>query len=245
MISYAQSFEDVILDRVFHGVERGRYIDIGGYDPVIDSVTKHFYDKGWSGVNVEPVARFHRKFVEQRPRDSNLNVAVGAAVGSVELREWGDTGLASCHDSLDERIVATLGLTSTTSTVPMTTLAEITLSLGDVPVDFLKIDVEGGERDVILGGEWRAFRPRVIVLEAVRPQVPGSGRRGYEPAWFDWEGLLFANGYEFALFDGLNRFYYRREEPELRGPLSYPANVTDGFTLMPGHYLARPLQTAG
>ena len=58
MISYAQNFEDVVLDRVFHQVERGRYIDVGGYDPVIDSVTKHFYDKGWSGVNIEPVARF-------------------------------------------------------------------------------------------------------------------------------------------------------------------------------------------
>ena len=88
MISYAQNFEDVVLDRVFHQVERGRYIDVGGYDPVIDSVTKHFYDKGWSGVNIEPVARFHRKFVEQRTRDTNLNVAVGTAVGSVTFHEW-------------------------------------------------------------------------------------------------------------------------------------------------------------
>jgi hypothetical protein len=85
----------------------------------------------------------------------------------------------------------------------------------------------------------------VLVIEAVKPQVPGCGQRGYEPAWFAWEGLLFARGYEFALFDGLNRFYYRREEPQLRELLSYPANVTDGFALMPGHFLARPLQAAG
>ena len=63
MISYAQNFEDVILQRVFHTCDQGRYIDIGGYDPTIDSVTKHFYDRGWSGVNVEPVARFHKKFM--------------------------------------------------------------------------------------------------------------------------------------------------------------------------------------
>ena len=245
MISYAQNFEDVVLDRVFHQVERGRYIDVGGYDPVIDSVTKHFYDKGWSGVNIEPVARFHRKFVEQRTRDTNLNVAVGTAVGSVTFHEWGDTGLSSCHDELDERFAATLGIGPSTITVPMTTLAEITLALGDVTVDFLKIDVEGYERDVIEGGEWQAFRPRVLVIEAVKPQVPGCGQRGYEPAWFAWEGLLFARGYEFALFDGLNRFYHRREEPQLRELLSYPANVTDGFALMPGHFLARPLQAAG
>jgi hypothetical protein len=57
--------------------------------------------------------------------------------------------------------------------------------------------------------------------------------------WHEWEGILLANGYEFALFDGLNRFYYRREEPQLRERLSYPANVTDGFALHPGHFLCR------
>jgi len=238
MISYAQNFEDVILNRVFHAVDRGRYIDIGAYDPTIDSVTKHFYDRGWSGVNVEPIARFHRKFVAERPRDLNLNVAVGAAVGSVQFNEWGDSGLSTCCDTLDEGLVTGMGFKRTTYTVPMTTLAEITVQLEDGPIDFLKIDVEGAERDVLLGGEWRAFRPRVILLEAVKPKLPGCDPYGYEPTWFEWEGLLFANGYEFGLFDGLNRYYYRREEPALRAPLSYPANITDGFKLAPHHYLS-------
>lgn len=237
MISYAQNFEDVILNRVFHAVQQGRYIDIGAYDPVVDSVTKHFYDRGWSGVNVEPVARFHEKFVATRPRDWNINSAVGAAVGLVQFNEWGDSGLSTCCDTLDETSVKQMGFERSTYTVPMTTLAAITAQLGDVPVDFLKIDVEGAERDVLLGGEWRAFRPRVILLEAVKPKLPGCDVYGYEPAWFEWEGLLFANGYEFGLFDGLNRYYYRREEPALRAPLSYPANITDGFRLVPSHYL--------
>ena len=48
--------------------------------------------------------------------------------------------------------------------------------------------------------------------------------------------MLFEQGYEFGLFDGLNRYYYRREEPSLRAPLSYPANITDGFKLVNGHF---------
>ena len=237
MISYAQNFEDVVLNRVFHAVQQGRYIDIGAYDPAVDSVTKHFYDRGWSGVNVEPIARFHEKFVAARPRDWNINSAVGAAVGMVQFNEWGDSGLSTCCDTLDETCVKQMGFERSTYTVPMTTLAEITAQLGGLPVDFLKIDVEGAERDVLLGGEWRAFRPRVILLEAVKPKLPGCDIYGYEPAWFEWEGLLFANGYEFGLFDGLNRYYYRREEPALRAPLSYPANITDGFRLVPSHHL--------
>ncbi len=236
MISYAQNFEDVVLNRVFHNVPAGRYIDVGAFDPALHSVTKHFYDKGWSGVNVEPVERFHRKFEAQRPRDWNLNVVVGAQSGNVDFQEWGDSGLSTYREVFDPQVVANLGFVRTTRSVPMITLADITRRI-DGDVQFLKIDVEGAERDVLLGGEWCGFRPRVILLEAIKPKLPGCDLYSYEPTWFEWEGLLFQHGYEFALFDGLNRYYYRREEPGLRAPLSYPANVTDGFRLVPGHDL--------
>lgn len=244
MISYAQNFEDVVLNRVFHNVDQGHYIDIGAFDPAIDSVTKHFYDRGWSGVNVEPVARFYAKFIAQRPRDWNLNVVVGSTVGDVAFQEWGDSGLSTIRETFDARVVERLGFQCTTRKLPMTTLAEITKQLPAADVQFLKIDVEGAERDVLLGGEWRAFRPRVILLEAIKPKLPGCDIYSFEPSWFEWEGILLQNGYEFALFDGLNRYYYRREEPELRGPLSYAANVTDGFTLTQGHVLALHRQAA-
>ena len=53
-ISYAQNFEDVILWRALKHVENGFYIDIGAQDPVIDSVSRGFYEKGWRGLHVEP-----------------------------------------------------------------------------------------------------------------------------------------------------------------------------------------------
>ena len=61
-------------------------------------------------------------------------------------------------------------------------------------IDFLKIDVEGAEREVLLGGDWRRFRPKVIVLEALAPVTMA-------PAWEAWEPLLTAQGYRFAYFD--------------------------------------------
>lgn len=245
MISYAQNFEDVVLERVFHAVANGCYIDIGGFDPVHDSVTKHFYDRGWSGVNVEPVERFHRAFVEQRPRDINLNCACGAAVSTAEFHEWGDSGLSTYRETFDTQALTDLGYRRTTHTVPVTTLTEIVKGLPSGDIDFLKIDVEGAERDVLLGADWKSFRPRVIVIEAIRPKLPGSDPYSYEPTWLDWEGILVDHGYEYALFDGINRFYYRGEEPSLRLPLSCPANVTDGFTIAPTHFLAMPFQSAG
>ena len=54
MISWAQNLEDVMLARAFKGTARGYYVDVGAYDPVIDSVTRHFYEAGWHGINIEP-----------------------------------------------------------------------------------------------------------------------------------------------------------------------------------------------
>lgn len=239
MISYAQNFEDVVLERVFHSRAAGRYVDVGAYDPTIDSVTKHFYDRGWSGVNIEPVERFHRKFEQQRPRDWNLNVAVGASERTVEFAEWGDSGLSGYRQLFDSRDAQRLGFNCTTRRIPVTTLAAITRRLPPGEVDFLKVDVEGAERDVLAGADWRHFRPRVVVVEAVRPRLSLQVGIPMVPMWHEWEGILLSNGYELTLFDGLNRFYYRREEPQLRECLSYPANITDGFALRPGHFLAR------
>ena len=56
MISYAQNFEDVMLARAFGDRRDGFYIDVGACFPDVASVTRHFYDLGWNGVNVEPMA---------------------------------------------------------------------------------------------------------------------------------------------------------------------------------------------
>ncbi len=67
MISYAQNQEDVLLNRVFQGLSDGFYIDVGANDPVVDSVTKLFYDRGWTGINVEPDENCWRRLERSAP----------------------------------------------------------------------------------------------------------------------------------------------------------------------------------
>jgi hypothetical protein len=69
MLTYAQNFEDVMLARLFSKQADGFYVDVGGWHPEIHSVTKFFYDRGWRGVNVEPIRRNWEAFVAERPRD--------------------------------------------------------------------------------------------------------------------------------------------------------------------------------
>ena len=82
MISYAQNFEDVMVARLFDPDYQGFYVDIGAAHPDFLSVTRHFYDRGWSGINVEPSLRFYPLLCEARPNDINLQCAIGNNPGS-------------------------------------------------------------------------------------------------------------------------------------------------------------------
>lgn len=232
-ICYAQNFEDIVLHRAFKNQKSGKYIDIGAWDPVLDSTTKLFYDLGWSGINIEPLARFHTKLVQARPRDVNVRCVVGSRDGvEVDFLDLGDnSNMHSYRHTPDAKTVAAYNLQPKRVKVNMITLDTIVMSLAaNVTIDFVKIDVEGAEADIINHTNWIAFRPKVLVIEAVEPIT-------FKPIWHEWEPTLLAANYDLALFDGLNRFYCSKEHQNLWPLLSVPANVTDGFLLHPGHGL--------
>jgi FkbM family methyltransferase len=222
MISYAQNAEDVVLARLFADQPTGRYVDIGAGDPVVASVTKHFYDRGWRGINIEPIPSMAQELRTARPLDVNLAVAVGAKPGKATLHVvtngWGwstlDDGLASGYR--EEH-----GWEISDVEVEQVTLAEL-LDEHAGPVDFLKIDVEGAEQDVIEGSDWARHRPRVVVVEATEPGSP-------TPAHEAWEPILLDAGYKCALFDGLNRFYVQTDDDKGLAILASPANVFDEY----------------
>lgn len=224
MISYAQNFEDVMLERVFKQQATGFYIDIGVWDATSDSVTKHFYDKGWSGINVEPLADNFQRIAAARPRDINLNRAASSHPGPLVFHHVRDTGLSSSRTDYADRH-AGMGFDVSEITVPTKTLKDICAEHAAAnDVDFLKIDIEGAEADVINSGDWDNHRPCIAVAEATLPSSPIE-------SFSDWEPVLLEHGYEFSYFDGHNRFYYREEEPQLRDFFRVPPNVFDDFML--------------
>ena len=97
-ISYAQNFEDVILWRVLKDIDSGFYVDVGANGPVFDSVTKAFYDKGWRGINIEPMPDYYEKLSADRPRDINLMLAAGNRDEVLPFYEVAETGLSSFMD---------------------------------------------------------------------------------------------------------------------------------------------------
>jgi FkbM family methyltransferase len=217
MTSYAQNAEDVLLNRLFPGIDDGFYVDVGANHPTLHSVTRHFYDRGWSGVNVEPVPRVCDLLRADRPRDVNLALALSDRPGTMTLHEPIDSlGMSTLNPDFAAGLRAH-GYAYERRTVDVITLADLCEQhVGDRTIEFLKIDVEGHETAVIRGADWRRWRPRAVVVEA-SIEVD------------QWEPLLLGADYTFAAFDGLNRYYLRSEDARLLPLLEAPANVLDDY----------------
>jgi FkbM family methyltransferase len=170
-------------------------------------VTHHFYARGWRGVNVEPKAETHARLVQARPEDVNLQVALGREPGHLTFHEFEAEGISTLSDEAASRFVER-GFVCRPRRVEVLTLRQVCEAHCAGPIDFMKVDVEGWEREVLQGGDWRRFRPRVLLVEAIRPGTA-------EGCWEEWEPFLLAQGYRFAYFDGLNRYYVTEEERPL------------------------------
>ena len=91
-VSYAQNFEDVILWRALAPFGPGFYIDVGAAEPVADSVTAAFYERGWRGINIEPMSAPFERLRAARPEDTNLQVAIEDRVGEARYFSVGRIG---------------------------------------------------------------------------------------------------------------------------------------------------------
>lgn len=223
-ISYAQNAEDMLLARVFAGQKTGFYVDVGAWHPVEDSVTNYFYKLGWSGINIEADEKYARLLKKERTKDVNLHLLVGKSDSDAATYYWiEDTGISTMRVDYAIRH-RNAGFKVEEKKLPVQSLAHVFAeNVGSKTVDFLKIDVEGAEEDVIDGMDWKAYRPRVLIIEATEPN-------SQKPAWDAWEPKLLSSGYTFAYFDGLNRYYVRNEEASsLLNFFATPLNVFDNF----------------
>ncbi len=221
MVSCAQNLEDIVLWRVLGHVEGGTYVDVGAADPDVDSVTRNFYDRGWSGLNIEPLPQYVARLRSDRPRDITIDACAGNQSGRLELTAVADTGLSTLSSPIRAELERD-GYTIETIETRVETLDDLLVEAGfeGREIHFLKIDVEGFEQEVLEGLDLTRWRPWVLVVEATHP-------RSATPTHTAWEAGVLASGYIACLFDGLNRFYLSLDHDDLAEQLSYPACVLD------------------
>ena len=169
-ICYGQDGEDLILDRLLDGQKSGFFVDVGAHHPVRFSNTYLFYRRGWRGINIDAQPQSMNAFRRLRERDINIEVGVGSragweryfrfnepalntfepeeakrkAVGPYRIEEEVDVQVRRLDDILDHHVPA------------------------DTAIDFLSVDVEGLDLDVLQSNDWQRFRPRFVLAETLR-----------------------------------------------------------------------------
>lgn len=222
IISYAQYNEDIILSALLHDVNKGFYVDVGANSPTLDSVTKHFYDRGWRGINIEPIKKYFDQLEKDRPNDINLQVGVGDKEGAATLREYPkNLGYSTFTDSqknqhgnkypyIDYEVKTVL-------------LRNILVEYKVNRIHFLKIDAEGFEYEVIAGSDWRKYRPEVICIESSHMVK-------------DWRPMLTQNDYRLFITDGLNDYYVAKEAWDRTKDFDERVTRRHAHTLKLGHF---------
>jgi FkbM family methyltransferase len=222
-ISYAQNYEDVMLWRALRSVEAGFWIDVGAAHPSEYSVTRAFYDRGWHGVNIEPEPDYAAVLRAERPRDINLQMAIGAEPARTTFHRIRGTGLSTFDSAVAADHAAAGFPAAQPIEVEVTTLAAVFAAHAGQDVHFLKVDVEGAEREVLRGADLKTNRPWIILAEATVPGTP-------EMRIDDFADLLVAADYRQCWFDGLNAFFLAAEHDAGLSPcFRTPPNVFDDF----------------
>jgi len=224
MTSYTPNLEDVLLRRCFPMVTDGFYVDIGAHHPTNASVTRWFYDQGWSGINIEPGEGIGALRTE-RPRDINLELAVSDRQGEATFQvHSGNIGTSTLQVESPAVVVERAGQVRPVKVRVSTLPALLDEHAGGRHVQFLKIDAEGAEDDIIGAADWSRHRPEVLVIESTEPYTNIRIDAG-------WQKVLESNRYVFAFFDGINDYWVREESSCLLAALRWPVNVLDFYKL--------------
>lgn len=174
--SYSQDGEDVALAAFFENKKgyKGFFVDVGAHHPVRFSNTLAFYKKGWRGINIDPTPGSMRPFKRWRSRDINLEMGIGAQSGSMTFYCFNEPALNTFDKTVaEERDTGNPYKVIKKVSVPIAPLGEVMekhLPAGQ-KIDFLSVDVEGLDFEVLKSNDWVKFAPAFVLVEDHQFQI--------------------------------------------------------------------------
>lgn len=201
--SYSQEGEDMILNRMFSDRKDGFYVDVGAHHPFRFSNTYFFYKRGWRGINIEPNPEANRAFQLDRKRDINLQLGISEHADNISYYCFDEPALNTFDGELAKWRCANtpykLVQTRRIAVERLDHTLEKHMPSG-VGIDFLSVDVEGLDLAVLKSNDWKLFRPKCVLVEALETSLEDAmhgeifsfmRRNGYE---------LFAKTFNTLIF---------------------------------------------
>lgn len=208
--SYAQCGEDIIVKFIFDsiGIQNPSYIDIGAHHPNYIINTAIFYKEGSKGINIEPDPTLFKEFLKLRKRDININVGVAAKDGLMDFFMMTVRTLNSF--SKEEAVKAEKEGYKIVEVkkIQVLPLAKILAehSEGVFP-DFLSLDVEGVDMEILESVDFEKNAPTVICVETVSFSDSGNGVKDFKIADF-----LQGKGYMIYADTFINTIFVKNEK---------------------------------
>ena len=176
---FSQEGEDIILLRLFGDQRKGFFVDVGSHHPIRFSNTYLFYLRGWSGINIEPNPGIIKEFNRVRPRDINLELAVSNEGNELTYYIFNEPALNSFDKELslkrdgsqDYKIVNQVQI----KTYRLESILDEHLPIGQ-KIDYLTIDVEGLDYDVLLSNNWDKYKPTYVLTEEIGFDLCNAGK---------------------------------------------------------------------
>jgi hypothetical protein len=164
---FSQCGEDGVLCWAFQGKRDGFYVDVGCHDPFRLSNTAMLHlEYGWSGLNIDMDERAIARFNEARPQDINLCIGIAAEAGVLEAAFFEEAAVNSLHPNMASNPAWAHSFREK-RLVKVNRLGAILHQ--NLPakqqIDFLNVDAEGLDYEVLRSNDWVAYRPRVVAVE--------------------------------------------------------------------------------
>lgn len=206
MRSWSQEGEDQILRRIFERQSIGFYVDVGAHHPKRFSNTYLFYHRGWSGINIDAMPGSMQVFREVRPRDINLELGVGLEAGEKEYYIFNEPALNGFSKGLSMERENAHGIykiidVKTIKVEPLERILDSNIQYGQ-NIDFLSVDVEGLDFEVLKSNNWDKYRPQYVLVEVLGSSLQDIGEN-------EISHFMIGNGYEIYA-KCINTVFFKR-----------------------------------
>lgn len=208
--------EDRILDAILGPQQCGFYLDVGANDPYTTSNTHHLYQRGWRGIDIEANPQWLERLKAAHPANLIYNVCASDRYGSTHLYRFkqheNDTMIPSINVALQQSGKNPIERVNVQS-MPLDSILDAAIGFwpwqnNKSVIDFVSIDVEGAEGQVLAGFNLSRWKPNVLCIETTNPLDLNIRTDGA------WRDILFAAGYLYHpehSFDGCNAWFIRKD----------------------------------
>jgi FkbM family methyltransferase len=169
--SWSQEGEDQILRRIFERQEKGFYVDVGAHHPMRFSNTYLFYKRGWKGINIDAMPGSMESFLTHRPRDLNLELGIAAKEQKLDYYVFNEPALNGFSRQLSENRSNSntnyiIQEVIKVQVLPLSSVLDYHLPRGQ-HIDFMSVDVEGLDLEVLRSNDWSKYRPSFVLAEVL------------------------------------------------------------------------------